>query len=126
MSNKESLTPQLLKEEYRKLNQLYFGPSTFIDQEIDIEWARIPHFYYNFYVYQYATGISAALALADKVVNGTEKRSRSLSHFLKRRLKPISHRHVENGRNRYDFSRSVKAAIQTFDTLLNRLNNTSS
>ncbi len=42
------LTPQLLKEEYRKLNEVYFGPDTFIDPEIEIEWARIPHFYYNF------------------------------------------------------------------------------
>ncbi len=57
------LTPQLLKQEYHQLNQKYFGPATIIDQEIDIEWARIPHFYYNFYVFQYATGISAALAL---------------------------------------------------------------
>jgi len=61
------LTPTLLKEEYRKLNVDYFGGSVIVDPEIDIEWARIPHFYYNFYVYQYATGISAALALVDVV-----------------------------------------------------------
>lgn len=61
------LTPTLLKEEYRKLNFEYFGPEVVLDDQIDIEWARIPHFYYNFYVYQYATGISAAHALIDIV-----------------------------------------------------------
>lgn len=61
------LTPVLLKEEYRKLNVAYFGPEVVIDPETDIEWARIPHFYYNFYVYQYATGISAAHTLVDIV-----------------------------------------------------------
>jgi oligoendopeptidase F len=61
------LTPTLLKQEYRKLNVAFFGPDVVVDAETDIEWARIPHFYYNFYVYQYATGISAALALVDVV-----------------------------------------------------------
>lgn len=57
------LTPALLKKEYRELNLAYLGSGVVVDSEIDIEWARIPHFYYNFYVYQYATGISAAHAL---------------------------------------------------------------
>ncbi len=57
------LTPKLLKEAYRDLNRKFFGPDLVLDEELDIEWARIPHFYYNFYVYQYATGLSAALAL---------------------------------------------------------------
>lgn len=61
------LTPQLLKEKYLALNAAYFGPEVVLDPEIAVEWARIPHFYYNFYVYQYATGISAALALAERV-----------------------------------------------------------
>lgn len=64
------LTPALLKEKYRQLNADYFGPDVIIDEQIDIEWSRIPHFYYNFYVYQYATGLSAALALAERVRNG--------------------------------------------------------
>lgn len=66
------LTPTLLKETYRNLNQDYFGSSVIIDQEIDGEWARIPHFYYNFYVYQYATGISAAHALFSQVTKEGE------------------------------------------------------
>lgn len=77
------LTPALLKEAYRKLNADYFGPELIVDEAIDIEWARIPHFYYNFYVYQYATGISAAHALVEKVRNeGEEARGRYLA-FLR-------------------------------------------
>ncbi len=70
------MTPKLLKEKYHALNEHLFWKSVVIDHEIDIEWARIPHFYYNFYVFQYATGISAALALSEKVVHeekGPEK-----------------------------------------------------
>lgn len=76
------MTPALLKTEYRKLNEEYFGPDVHVDQEADIEWARIPHFYYNFYVYQYATGISAAHALVDKVLNGGESARDAYLAFL--------------------------------------------
>lgn len=72
------LTPELLKQEFLRLNQFYFGPDVVIDPEIAIEWARIPHFYYNFYVFQYATGISAALSLADQVRSSKEARDRYL------------------------------------------------
>jgi len=76
------LTPGLLKEEYRKLNQEYYGSEMVLDPEADIEWARIPHFYYNFYVYQYATGISAAHALAEKVIAEGEKAKDQYLSFL--------------------------------------------
>lgn len=76
------LTPTLLKAEYHKLNEDYFGPDVVIDEEVDIEWARIPHFYYNFYVYQYATGISAAQALSQRVLSGGEKERSDYLAFL--------------------------------------------
>lgn len=76
------LTPKLLKEYASRLNAIYFGPVV-IDPLIEIEWARIPHFYYNFYVYQYATGISAALALSERVVNGGKKECDDYLAFLK-------------------------------------------
>ncbi len=60
----ESLTAESLNELYLKLNQKYYGTDIVSDEEIAFEWAKIPHFYYNFYVYQYATGFSAAVALA--------------------------------------------------------------
>ena len=62
------LTAAKLCEEYRKLNELYFGPDMGVDDEIAMEWARIPHFYYNYYVFQYATGYSAAIALSQKIL----------------------------------------------------------
>ena len=64
----EALTADTLSAMYRALNEKYYGGEAVIDELIDIEWARIPHFYYNFYVYQYATGISAASALVQQIL----------------------------------------------------------
>lgn len=66
--NGESLTADVLCDIYRKLNILYYGEDIIIDHELDMEWARIPHFYYNYYVYQYATGFSAAIALSQRIL----------------------------------------------------------
>ncbi len=76
------LTPSLLKSSYLELNKNYFGKDIIIDENISIEWARIPHFYYNFYVYQYSTGISAAFALFKKVKSSPNARENYLT-FLK-------------------------------------------
>jgi oligoendopeptidase F len=65
----ESLTAESLCKLYHDLNVAYFGKDIIIDPEIDIEWARIPHFYTAFYVYQYATGYSAAIALSRRILN---------------------------------------------------------
>ena len=64
----ETLTAENLKAMYLQLNRDYFGPETVVDDEIAIEWARIPHFYRHFYVYQYATGFSAAMALSSRIL----------------------------------------------------------
>jgi len=64
----EPLTADSLSEIYRALNQKYYGGVALIDELIDIEWARIPHFYSSFYVYQYATGISASIALSQQIL----------------------------------------------------------
>ena len=64
----ESLTAETLNKLYYDLNCKYFGPDMVSDSEIAYEWARIPHFYYNFYVYQYATGFSSAVALAHGIL----------------------------------------------------------
>ncbi len=66
--NGESLTADVLCDLYRQLNILYYGEDIVIDHELDMEWARIPHFYYNYYVYQYATGFSAAIALSQRIL----------------------------------------------------------
>lgn len=64
----ETMTADVLCDMYGKLQKLYFGDSIVIDDEIRYEWCRIPHFYYNFYVFQYATGFSAAIALSRKIL----------------------------------------------------------
>ncbi len=66
------LTPKLLKDKYLELCSFYYGPELTLDPECSIYWAVVPHFHANFYVYQYATGISAALALADNVLKGDD------------------------------------------------------
>ncbi len=76
------LTPALLKKEYHQLNVDYYGPDLTIDSAIDVEFLRIPHFYYNFYVYQYATGISAADALVNHVVEKGESAKKAYLNFL--------------------------------------------
>ena len=64
----QTLTADVLCAEYRRLNEEYFGPDMVVDDRIAMEWARIPHFYYNYYVFQYATGYSAAIALSRKIL----------------------------------------------------------
>jgi oligoendopeptidase F len=79
----EPITVEGLRNTYRSLLEAYFGPDTAFEEESDLEGLRIPHFYSAFYVYMYATGLSASIALSEKVLNGTEEdRERYLS-FLK-------------------------------------------
>lgn len=82
-ANGQPLTADVLDEFYGNLNQRYYGDSVEPGGEIAMEWSRIPHFYYNFYVYQYATGFAAATALANKVVHGTEQKRDAYINFLK-------------------------------------------
>ena len=78
------LTPDVLNEKYYALNQKYYGEEDLvIDQEIQMEWARIPHFYYNYYVYQYATGFSAASALAEGIIENPDQNLPKYLDFLK-------------------------------------------
>ncbi|WP_297819793.1 oligoendopeptidase F [uncultured Lactobacillus sp.] len=79
----QPLTADILDKFYGDLNQRYYGPSVEEGGDIAKEWARIPHFYYNFYVYQYATGFAAATALANNVVHGTDAQRQAYIGFLK-------------------------------------------
>lgn len=78
----ESLTAEYLCEIYHKLNVEYYGEDLVVDKELDMEWARIPHFYNDYYVYQYATGFSAAIALSQKILNEGEPAVRDYINFL--------------------------------------------
>jgi oligoendopeptidase F len=115
------LTLELLREEYRKLLEKYFGPDMTFEEESDLEGLRIPHFYRAFYVYKYATGISAASSLAERVLAGAGAEREAYFGFLK------------SGGSRYpleslaaagvDMSgpEAVKAACGAFSRLVDRL-----
>jgi oligoendopeptidase F len=79
----EALTADSLTSLYYELNKKYFGDDIVVDQEIGLEWARIPHFYYNYYVYQYATGFSAATALSKQILEEGEPAVKRYIEFLK-------------------------------------------
>ena len=79
----QTLTADVLSKEYRRLNELYYGPDMVVDDEIAMEWARIPHFYFNYYVFQYATGYSAAIALSRKILAEGESAVKDYLNFLK-------------------------------------------
>ena len=79
----EPLTVDTLRREYRKLLDLYFGPDFVIDKELELECLRIPHFYRAFYVYKYATGLSAAIALSERVTAGGKQELSDYLGFLK-------------------------------------------
>ncbi|SDC29059.1 oligopeptidase F. Metallo peptidase. MEROPS family M03B [Pelagirhabdus alkalitolerans] len=79
----EVLTPERLTKEYYALNQMYYGEGVIHDEQIGLEWARIPHFYYNYYVYQYATGYAAAQSLAASILNKESDAKTRYFDFLK-------------------------------------------
>ena len=77
------LTSEYLSDSYGKLNAKYYGPAVEEDPEIKFEWSRIPHFYYNYYVFQYSTGFSAASALAKKILNQEPEALENYLAYLK-------------------------------------------
>ncbi|MFY4774354.1 oligoendopeptidase F [Metabacillus sp. RGM 3146] len=79
----EPLTPELLTKLYYELNKKYFGEHITVDEEIGLEWSRIPHFYYNYYVYQYATGFSAAASLSKQILEEGQPAVERYIEFLK-------------------------------------------
>lgn len=83
IEKEQPLGADLLGEEYIKLNHEYYGPHVVVDENIEIEWARIPHFYYNFYVYKYATGVSAAIDIAGRILSGGEKDKQKYMDLLR-------------------------------------------
>ena len=78
----KTLTADVLCAEYKRLNEMYYGPDMVVDDRIAVEWARIPHFYMNYYVFQYATGYSAAIALSRRILNEGEEAVKDYLGFL--------------------------------------------
>jgi oligoendopeptidase F len=79
----EALTSELLCSIWHDINVRYYGPDAAVDEEIDIEWARISHFYWNFYVYKYVTGYAAATSLSRLILENGEDAVNSYFKFLK-------------------------------------------
>ncbi|MEG1027547.1 MAG: M3 family metallopeptidase, partial [Oscillospiraceae bacterium] len=78
----EPLTSDALSKAYYELNQKYYGPAVVSDKDIEIEWARIPHFYGAFYVYKYSTGLITAVAIANKILQEGEPMVKKYMEFL--------------------------------------------
>ncbi|MDD4715022.1 MAG: oligoendopeptidase F [Oscillospiraceae bacterium] len=116
-----ALTPDVLSGLYRELNQTYFGDGVIIDPGIDIEWARIPHFYSSFYVYQYATGFSAAIALSRRILTEGPKAARDYLSFLKggSSLDPIDLLKIAGVD--MESPRPVEQALSLFEELLGQM-----
>jgi oligoendopeptidase F len=117
----EPLTADGLTERYYEMVKRYHGPAVTLDDEIGLEWSRIPHFYYNFYVYQYATGISAALALADKVQQGDSAAVTNYLGFLSGGSSKSSIDLLRGAGVDMASPAPVQAAMDRFGTLLDEL-----
>ena len=116
-----SLTNEYLSSTYLELNKKYFGPDVEYDEEIAMEWARIPHFYSDFYVYKYATGYSAAIKIVDRIMNEGQQAVDDYIEFLKMGDSdfPIELLKIAG----VDMSRKepVESAMELFESLLNEL-----
>jgi len=82
MAEEGTLTADGISELYLSINKEYFGPDMISDPQIALEWARIPHFYYNYYVFQYSTGFSAAMALSERILSEGEPAVKDYLNFL--------------------------------------------
>ena len=122
--NGEILTHELLSNNYYELNKKYFGKNVVIDDEIRYEWARIPHFYMNFYVYQYATGISAAMFIAKKILDKDENMLTNYLKFLKigGSMHPIESLKITSVD--MEDKKVIEEAIKMFDSLIDEFKNT--
>ena len=117
IENSEALTADILSDIYYELNKIYFGDDVIIDDAIRYEWERIPHFYYNFYVYKYATGLSAASSIVTRLLDGSLKPTDYIN-FLKcgKSKNPIESLKLA-GVNLEDKA-VISSAIDMFDSII--------
>ena len=116
------LTAELLRKIYRELLELYFGPEMHFESNSDLEGLRIPHFYNAFYVYKYATGISAALALAKRVTTGGENERNDYFNFLKSGGSRYPIESLKVAGVDMESTEPVQAACDEFKTIVDELN----
>jgi len=117
----EALTPESLSALYKRLNDTYYGPEVAVDDLIEIEWARIPHFYSSFYVYQYATGISASSALASQILSEGEPAVRRYKRFLSSGDSDYSINLLRDAGVDLSTPQPIQAALDSFDRYLDQL-----
>jgi oligoendopeptidase F len=117
----EPLTVEALRREYRRLLDLYFGPDFTIDGELELECLRIPHFYRAFYVYKYATGLSAAIALSERVVKGGQRELNDYLGFLKGGCSQYPLDLLRGAGVDMETPDAVNAAMSYFDRLVSEL-----
>jgi oligoendopeptidase F len=117
----ESLTADTLTDMYAALNAKYYGGEAIIDDLIGIEWARIPHFYYNFYVYQYATGVSAASALVQKILHEGQPAVERYLKFLSSGSSDYSIELLKKAGVDMKTPEPVRQAFQLFETHLTQM-----
>ncbi|PET69558.1 oligoendopeptidase F, partial [Bacillus sp. AFS001701] len=119
--NGEALTPDLLTKTYYELNQKYFGDEIVIDELIGLEWSRIPHFYYNYYVYQYATGFSAATALSKQILEEGEPAVERYLGFLKAGSSDYPIEVLKKAGVDMTSSQPIVEALKVFEEMLNEM-----
>lgn len=118
----EPLTVETLRREYRKLLDLYFGPDFAIDPQLELECLRIPHFYRAFYVYKYATGLSAAIALTERVTTGGQRELNDYLGFLKGGCSKYPLDLLRDAGVDMETPEPVSAAMRRFSLLVDELN----
>jgi oligoendopeptidase F len=117
----EPLTVELLRREYRKLLELYFGPDFTLDSALELECLRIPHFYRAFYVYKYATGLSAAIALSRRVLNGGKGELNAYLGFLSGGCSKYPLELLRDAGVDMEKPQAVNTALDYFDELVTEL-----
>lgn len=117
----EPLTADEFTNIYYKLNEKYYGKSAIVDKQIGIEWARIPHFYSNFYVYKYATGFSAASALSQQILSEGSTAVDRYINFLKSGGSEYPLEQLKSAGVDMTKKESIEEALNVFAELVNKL-----
>ena len=117
----EPLTADNISQPYYDLVGRYHGPAVTLDDELALEWSRIPHFYYNFYVYQYSTGISAALALSKQIMSEGQPAIDRYLRFLSSGSSKSSIELLRQAGVDMTTPQPIQAAMDTFNSLMDEL-----
>jgi len=118
---KETLTADVLDKLWHDLNATYYGPDMVIDKEIDVEWARIPHFYKDFYVYQYVTGYSAATTLAEKILQEGQPAQDKYINFLKSGGSDYSINILKNAGVDMSSAQPIEITLRKFSAMIDEM-----